>query len=314
MEKEREGLVYRPNQNSFPCAIMNCHYVRYPIEYFFAAMHRFRLTDIELFGAMPNFYIEDVDEALLERVRHGCQKYGLRIVRFTPAQGVYPFSISVNEPAPRRRSIAMAKRSIEVAEQLGAQTMLISPGFGYESEPYDIRWGLCRDALIELGEHARRHHVVLTVEPLTPMTSNVINTSTQAAKMLQEVDLPSVKSMLDIGVMNFMGETVDEYFDNLGSDLLHVHFTDGPGAHVALGDGSFPMEAYASQIIRRGFAGTCSFEINDKRYLANPDAAMEKTLPGSSAAGTPPKTPGERESVPQPAPRWKRKGQGSSVF
>ena len=279
MEKEREGLVYRPNQNSFPCAIMNCHYVRYPIEYFFAAMHRFRLTDIELFGAMPNFYIEDVDEALLERVRHGCQKYGLRIVRFTPAQGVYPFSISVNEPAPRRRSIAMAKRSIEVAEQLGAQTMLISPGFGYESEPYDIRWGLCRDALIELGEHARRHHVVLTVEPLTPMTSNVINTSTQAAKMLQEVDLPSVKSMLDIGVMNFMGESVDSYFDHLGNEnIAWLHFTDGPGAHVALGDGSFPMLDYALEIKERGYQGGWSFEINDKRYLSDPDAATAQNI------------------------------------
>ena len=78
--------------------------------------------------------------------------------------------------------------------------------------------------------------------------------------------------------MNYMGETVDDYFRNLGDDLRYIHFTDGPGAHVALGDGTFPMARYLADIERNGYKGVLSFEINDKRYLLNPDEAMEKNI------------------------------------
>ena len=84
--------------------------------------------------------------------------------------------------------------------------------------------------------------------------------------------------MMDIGVMNYMDESVDEYFQNLGSDPRHIHFTDGPGAHVALGDGSFPMARYLEEIRRNGYTGILSFEINDKRYLLNPDEALRKNV------------------------------------
>lgn len=278
MEKNGEKLVYRPNGSGFACAAMNCHYLRYPLPYFLDAVQRYGFTNIELFGAMPHFFLDDVDEAETDAVAQACKARGLRIVCLTPAQGAYPMNISIASEKPRRRTLALLKRAIAAARRLGAPQMLVSPGFGYETQPKDRAWGICRQSLQELAQCAQENGVTLLLEPLTTPSSNVVNTSAKSARMLREVGSPAVKSMLDIGVMNFMGETVDEYFDNLGSDLLHVHFTDGPGAHVALGDGSFPMEAYASQIIRRGFAGTCSFEINDKRYLANPDAAMEKNI------------------------------------
>lgn len=278
MGKHEEIVQYKPIKKGFRASMLNCHYTRYPIEYFFRSMQLAGFTEIELFGCMPQFYLEDVNDALIDRVRAGAERYGLRILGFTPAQGVYPVSISVNEEAPRRRSIDMAKKAIDTAVKLGASSISISPGFGYESEPFEIRWGLCRDALTELGEYAAVRGILILLEPLTTPTSNVVNTSAQSAQMLREVHSPQVKSIMDIGVLNYMGETVEEYFDNLGEDLRMVHFTDGPGAHVALGDGSFPMVEYAEQILRQGFQGRWVFEINDKRYQDHPDAATNQNV------------------------------------
>lgn len=273
-----DKLKYRPNESSFPCSILNCHYTRYPLDYFFESMQFFGFTEIDLFGAMPHFYLEDVDDRRIEYVRTCAAKYGLRIVGLTPAQGVYPVSISINEEAPRRRSIRLAKKGIEVASRLGAETMLLSPGFGYANEPFDIRWGLCREALQELGEYAEKYGVTVCIEPLTTPTSNVINTSAQAAKMLREVHSLYIKSVMDIGVMEYMKESVQAYFDNLGDNIRLIHFTDGPGAHVALGDGAFPMETYAQQIMGQGFQGRWVFEINDKRYQDDPNKATNQNV------------------------------------
>jgi len=264
------------NAVNLPYAIMNCHYVRYPFEYFLDSIKHFGFSNIELFGAFPHFYIEDVDDALIDRISSGCRRRGINIVSFTPAQGTYPVSISIGEESSRRRSIIMAKKCIDTSEKLGVPRMLISPGFGYWDQPHEVRWNLCRKALFELSKYAKTHNVILMIEPLTPSTSNVINTSAQAAKMIEEVDSPNLKSMLDIGVMNYMGESVSSYFTNLSNSLEHIHFTDGPGMHVALGDGSFPMLEYFKQINQFGYNGYLSFEINDKRYFENPDAATDK--------------------------------------
>lgn len=269
---------YLPNANAFPCAMMNCHYIRFPLDYFLDSAQRFGFSQIELFGGMPHFYLDDVDDALISEVRRACDERGLKIVSLTPAQGVYPMSISIDSEKPRRRTVALLKKGIAVASALGAKTMLVSPAFGYETQSRDYVWGLCRDSLSELGEYAAPYGVTLMIEPLTPMTSNVVNTSVQAAKMIADVGSPFVKSMMDIGVMNYMKETVAAYFDNLGDHLAHIHFTDGPGAHVALGDGSFAMAEYAEQIFRHGYKGLWSFEINDKRYLSDPDAATLKNI------------------------------------
>jgi protein FrlC len=257
---------------------MNCHYIRYPLTYFFDKMKEYGLQHIELFGGMPHFYLQDVDEYLVNKIKKECIERELAIVSFTPAQGVYPMSVSIEDEKPRRRTIELLKKGINISREIGAEKMLVSPGFGYESQNADYVWGICRDSLIELSEYASEKKIILMIEPLTPMSSNVINTSAQSARMIREVNSPWLKSMMDIGVMNYMQESIEQYFDTLGENLVHIPFTDGPGAHVALGDGLFPMIEYAKQIEQKNYRHYCSFEINDKRYLRVPDIATERNI------------------------------------
>lgn len=269
---------YIPVESPFRLAVMNCHYIKFPLTCFLDAAKRFGFREIELFGAMPHFFLDDVDGLLVEQVICECQKRGLKLSSFCPAQGAYPMNIAIDEEPIRRRTVRMLKKALRIAGKMGCETMLVSPGFGYHNQSREISWAHSRRSLEELADTAQENNVVITIEPLTPTTSNLVNTSREAAQMIREVNSPFLKSMMDIGVMNYMDESVDEYFQNLGSDLRHIHFTDGPGAHVALGDGSFPMARYLEEIRRNGYTGILSFEINDKRYLLNPDEALRKNV------------------------------------
>lgn len=275
---QQEHIVYRPVPSPFRLSMMNCHYIKFPLNYFLDTVAACGFQEIELFGAMPHFYLDDVDDALADRVAAECRTRGLRISSFCPAQGAYPMNIAIDEAPIRRRTVAMLKKALRLAGRLGCETMLVSPGFGYHNQDKAISWKHSCAALEELGAAAQEAGVVITIEPLTPATANLVNTSAEAARMLRDVNSPYVKSMMDIGVMNYMGETVAEYFDRLGDDLRHIHFTDGPGAHVALGDGSFPMGQYLEDIRRSGYQGVLSFEINDRRYLLDPDSATRKNI------------------------------------
>ena len=278
-------------------AAMNCNYIKYPLSYFLHSAAAFGFDAIELFGAMPHFYIDDVDDDFTEKVRNEAESLGLEIVSFCPAQGVYPMNIAVDEARVRERTVRMLKKALHAAWKLKAKTMLVSPGFGYENQDRRISWEYSRASLTELSKTAEETGVVITIEPLTPLTANLVNTSADARKMVEEVASPFVKSMMDIGVMNFMGETVDEYFRNLGPDLRHIHFTDGPGAHVALGDGTFPMDAYLRDIQKNGYQGILSFEINDRRYLKDPDDALRKNTEWLAERNMSPHGPAGPEST-----------------
>ena len=103
----QEQIQYIPQDKPFRLAVMNCHYIKFPLEVFLDAVKRFGFDSIELFGAMPHFFMDDVDDALVEKVMKACKKRGLHIVSLCPAQGAYPMNIAIDEPQIRRRSVAL---------------------------------------------------------------------------------------------------------------------------------------------------------------------------------------------------------------
>ena len=98
---------YIPGDDKLRLAVMNCHYIKYPLSYFLDSVVHFGFRNIELFGAMPHFFMDDVDDALVDRVRKECVLRGLNVVSLCPAQGAYPMNIAIDEPQIRRLTIAI---------------------------------------------------------------------------------------------------------------------------------------------------------------------------------------------------------------
>ena len=130
--------------------------------------------------------------------------------------------------------------------------------------------------MAQLAAYAERKHVTLLLEELKNTTTNVLITSRDIAKMIAEIDSPAVVGMVDMDQMTYAGETIDDYFANLGDKLQHIHFNDR--GHTVPGDADFPMKEYYDQIKAHGYEGTCSFEICDRRYYIDPDKAIDDTV------------------------------------
>ena len=79
--------------------------------------------------------------------------------------------------------------------------------------------------------------------------------------------------MVDLDQMTYAEESIDDYMDNLGAQLVHVHFNDR--GHTVPGDGDYPMKKYYKDLKRRGYEGTISFEICDRRYYCDPDKVID---------------------------------------
>ena len=144
-------------------------------------------------------------------------------------------------------------------------------GIGTDRSPIE-----CRDSLEKLAAYCERRKVTLLLEELKVTTTNVLITSSDLAKMIDEIGSDAIVGMVDLDQMTYAEETIDDYFGNLGDKLQHVHFNDR--GHTVPGDADFPMKQYYEDLVRNGYDGTVSFEICDRRYYVDPDKAIDDCI------------------------------------
>jgi protein FrlC len=220
----------------------------------------------------------------IRKAKREIDRRDLSIVCFTPEQCVYPINIAAKEDDIREKSMNYFKKSAVAAKELGAPLLLVTPGWGYENEPKEEAWKRSQESLEKLTNLAAELDLVLALEPLTRMESNIINDSVSLKVMLDKVNSPHLKGMIDTIPMALGGQDFTDYFNELAQDIVHIHFVDGkPEGHLVWGDGVLPLEKYIHQLSQAEYKGFLSFEYTSYQYIQEPDAAIEKTLKAISS-------------------------------
>ncbi|HCX97126.1 MAG TPA: hypothetical protein DHU26_09225 [Spirochaetaceae bacterium] len=260
-------------------SVMSYPYCHYTFEYFLDAMERFGVHKIEIWGGSPHLYYEDMGPRELGQMKEDIVSHGCSVSAYTPEQVLYPYNLAAKESSIRMRSIEYFKKNIRIAAELGAPVLVISAGWGYLNESKEEALDRSRGALRELAAYARDSGVILALEPLTKISSNLINYANELARMVSEVSSPALAGMLDVGQMGILGETVEDYFKALGGAPVHIHIMDGsPAGHLAFGDGILPVYSYLRDALLLGYKGCFTLEMNDRQYYLEPNKAIDRSL------------------------------------
>jgi len=258
---------------------MNFHYLHYPLNYFLDAMVKYGFEKIELWGAAPHLYVEDLSLADIGGIKKEIDRRELEIVCFTPEQCMYPINLAATEPAIRERSVVYFKKSVDAAIELEAPMVLVTAGWGYRNESRQEAWKRTQDSLEQLTAYAEKQGIVLALEPLQKIESNLITTLPELKEMLDSILSPYLKGMVDTIPLAVEGEDLASYFEQLQDDFVHIHFIDGnPSGHLAWGDGSLPLEKYMGTLADFNYDHALTLEFTSSQYLLNPNEAIEKSL------------------------------------
>ncbi len=258
---------------------MNCHYIHHSIEFFLDSMVEVGFENIEIWGAAPHYYAEYFTSDMVRKLKKEIAVRGLQLICLTPEQVTYPINIAAREDYLRELSIKNHLKTLEHAAMLGSKRMLLTPGYGNTDESREEAWKRSADSIARIARHAEKVGVTIALEHLSPISSNLINKAAQLRQMVDEIGSSHLKAMFDVGQVNIVKEKVEDYFDLLGDDIVHVHLVDGtPGGHLALGDGNLPLEATLKAIADYGYQGYLSLEIADRRYFADPRTADRKSI------------------------------------
>ncbi|KAI4448871.1 Fructoselysine 3-epimerase [Eubacterium plexicaudatum ASF492] len=251
-------------------------YQRNPLEHCFQDAKRFGYDFIELWGGRPHAFAPDLRDGEIEQVKRLIDRYEMPVVGYTPEHNAYPYNFMIGSEMQRQDAVAYLKICLDMAKEMGADYMLISPAHaGYGATYKEIRTRMVK-TVRELGEYASKTGVKLVVETLTPYESNAFKSANDAVELFEQIDSPYVVGMCDLVPPYVQHESILDYLDKLGDKMYHFHIIDGEqgtDSHIVPGDGSIPLRELFMELKDAGYDKTATIElvtgyINEPRLYA----------------------------------------------
>lgn len=261
-------------------APMNIHFVQYPLEYFLDCVRDNGLNRIELWGGAPSVSIDTISFYGVQKIRRLIDSKGLRIACFTPETCFYPINLASPDLETRTRSLRYCMRGLEITCDLGAPLMQVVSGKGFFDLVTDSSWNYARENLSVLAERAKQYGIQLTLEPLSPYESNLVNSLEATRRMLSEINSPNIGVNVDTVPLSITKTSLQSYFDEFKPIINHLHFCDGTSQRgwVPCGDGTLPLQELLKTLEDNEYTASLGLEICGISYYKDPAAALTRAV------------------------------------
>lgn len=251
-------------------------YQRNPLEHCFEDAKRFGYDYIELWGGRPHAFAPDLKAGEISEVKKLIEKYEMPVLGYTPEHNAYPYNFMIGSQRQREDAVGYLKLCLDMAKELGADYMLISPAHaGYYVTQEEI-WSRLIEAVKPLTEHAEKTGVKIVIESLTPYESNAFKNARDMVQLFAEIDSPYLVGMCDIVPPFVQHESIMSYLELLGGKMYHFHIIDGEqgtDSHIVPGEGSIPLPELIKELKYVNYNKTATLElvtgyINEPRLYA----------------------------------------------
>ena len=258
---------------------MNIHYLFYSLDYFLDKQAELGFKTIGLWGGAPHFYLDSMGYQDAKEVRKKIESRGLQVKVFTPENVMYQYQMAAQTPELFEKSFQYFKNGLQVASELGCKIMQTNSGWGYWNEDREEAWKRSREMISKLADEAGRLGICLAMESLRPQESQLVVTLKDAKRMYDEVNSPNLKILIDTTAMSVQGETIDDWFDVFGDEVIHTHFIDSnPYGHLAWGFGNRSLQEYLEALNRHNYQGCLGQELTEFDYYENPGEIDRKNM------------------------------------
>jgi sugar phosphate isomerase/epimerase len=208
---------------------------------------------------------DDIDEATCAAIGRA---HAMRGISMAALSGTF----NMIHPDETQRAVGLRRLEVLVAAapRLGARLITLctgtrDPADMWRRHPDNDSPEAWRDLLQSLEtalRSAQRHDVVLGIEP---EVSNVVDSATKARRLLDELNSPHLKIVMDganlfhSGELARMDEVLDKAFALLGGDIVLTHAkdlrADGAAGNIAAGEGVLDYHRYLSLLRACGYGG-----------------------------------------------------------
>ncbi|MEJ0054335.1 MAG: sugar phosphate isomerase/epimerase family protein [Bacteroidota bacterium] len=126
------------------------------------------------------------------------------------------------------------------------------------SDQRKIEWSRAVTNLRKVCKRAEDLGLEIALEPLNRFESDLVNTAEDVMRLVNEIDRPSVKVLLDGFHMSIEEPDVEKAFRVVGSKLLHVQVSEN--YRGTPGTGQTPWNLYRKGLEAINYTGVISIE------------------------------------------------------
>ena len=223
---------------------------------------------IEYAELVHQYPAEFIDSEILE-------SYSLKYSIHAPFMDV---NIASPQDQSRLNSIAQIKSSIDLANEINAEAVVVHPGLisflankYFKKEVYEF----ANESIKQIGDYAKDLGVMATIENMPNFESMIYQNIVDLNQLLVENEMHMT---LDIGHANHVGYAPDEMiFDS----IKHVHVHDNLGdddSHLPLGEGSIDLKYIIDTLESKNYDGIYILEVNDYDSIKKSYEYMKKNF------------------------------------
>jgi D-psicose/D-tagatose/L-ribulose 3-epimerase len=172
--------------------------------------------------------------------------------------------ISSDDSAVRDNAAAYIRKTVDIAEQLGAE-IVVGPMYSAvgrtrmaEPEERKAQRTLAADGLRKAADYAQKKGVRFGLEPLNRFETDLINTLQQGVELVEEIGSPNVGLLVDTFHMNIEERSIPDAIRQAGKHIFEFHAC---GSHRGTpGDDHLAWDAIAKALSDAGFDGPVVIE------------------------------------------------------
>jgi D-psicose/D-tagatose/L-ribulose 3-epimerase len=162
-----------------------------------------------------------------------------------------------SDPTVRALGVANNKEALDNAAAVGAQS-LVGPyhsalGIFSGAGPTEDEWKWGVDSMRQVAEHAGSVGVMLGVECLNRFETYLLNTHSDAARFVREVNHPNCRMMYDTFHSNIEEKNIAEAIRSCQDVLTHVHISENDRSTP--GTGNVNWQENFDTLIEVGYDG-----------------------------------------------------------
>jgi D-psicose/D-tagatose/L-ribulose 3-epimerase len=168
------------------------------------------------------------------------------------------------DPDVQKGAVAYLKHCIDAAVTMGSRCVVgplyAAVGRTWQATPTERERDLTRCAknLRAVARYAADHGVLLALEPLNRFETSFINLTEQALELVERIDEPSVKLMMDTFHANIEEKSLGKAIELSGNRLVHVHANENDRGTP--GSGHVAWKEVAAALKKVGFDGSLVIE------------------------------------------------------
>lgn len=253
---------------------------RFPLEYCFQMAKEYGFDGVEVWGGRPHAYVPDMDKAAVKELNSWKKKYGLEISMFVPEILSYPYGMASRVANERKDAVSYLVKAVDLAAGMGTERIQITvphPGYG---RPKAECWDQMIYGLTKISERAQELGIKVILEALTfHEGGNLLTSVDDLVKAIDEVNIPSLMSMIDVVPPFIANEPFSEYFDKLGDKMQYIHLCNSDNIsefHSQLDQGHIPLKDFFRITKRYGYRGWASVELLAP-YFRDPELYLSES-------------------------------------